>query len=217
MTRASGPEVPPTSLAGLYGTLRVGRSVTGGIFQAIGGFFNLDLGQLLGGLGRAVSLGSVDILADLGAGIETLVGRALFVTKFSSDIVGALQAVILGAYPFVALVALVPGKHIITVVTYVYLLIAVYSMPFGWSLIDLLSDIALSRANFGGLVDDPVGTLEGLGLCTRHRDDWDVGGVVWLSFCSSPASGRRSGDGSPFSQRTLAKCLNSKRLPIQKG
>jgi len=42
------------------------------------------------------------------------------------------------------------------------LLIAVYSMPMAWSLIDLLSDIALSHAGVGGLVSDPVGTLQAL-------------------------------------------------------
>jgi hypothetical protein len=49
---------------------------------------------------------------------------------------------------------------VIVLVSYLYLLIAVYSMPLAWSLIDLLSDIALSHASVGGLVTDPVGTLE---------------------------------------------------------
>ena len=163
VTRASGPEISPTSLAGLYGSLRVGRSVTAGVFTAISGLLNVDPSQVASGLGRAFSFGAVDVVAELTVAIESLVGRALFVTKFSSDIVGALQAVILAPFAFVALVALAPGKHVITLVAYLYLLIAVYSMPFGWSLIDLLSDIALSRVSFGGLVSDPIGTLEALG------------------------------------------------------
>jgi hypothetical protein len=160
VTRVSGPEIQPTSLVGLYGGVRAARSMTGGLVSALKGVGNLNAGDVLAGMGRVLSGGATDALSDLALGIEHLVGRALFVTKFSSDIVGVLQAVILSVFPFVALVALVPGKHVIVLVAYLYLLIAVYSMPLAWSLIDLLSDIALSHASVGGMVTDPVGTLE---------------------------------------------------------
>lgn len=162
VTRASGPEIPPTSLVGLYGGVRAARSLTGGLFEVLKGIGNLKAGEVLSGIGRVLSGGAADALSDLALAVETLVGRALFVTRFSSDIVGVLQAVILSVFPFVALAALVPGKHVIVLVAYVYLLIAAYSMPFAWSLIDLLSNIALSHASAGGLVTDPVGTLEAL-------------------------------------------------------
>lgn len=160
VTRASGPEIPPTSLVGLYSGVRATRSLAGGLFDTLKGAANLSLGDALAGIGSVLSGGAKDALADLTLGIETLVGRALFVTKFSSDIVGVLQAVILSVFPFVALVALAPGKQLIVLVSYLYLLIAVYSMPVAWSLIDLLSDIALTSARIGGLVTDPVITLE---------------------------------------------------------
>jgi hypothetical protein len=124
------------------------------------GAANLSLGDTLAGIASVLSGGATDALSDLTLGIETLVGRALFVTQFSSDIVGVLQAVILSVFPLVALVALAPGKQLIVLVSYLYLLIAVYSMPVAWSLVDLLSDIALSSASIGGLVTDPVITLE---------------------------------------------------------
>ena len=160
VTRVSGPEIQPTSLVGLYGGVRAARSMTGGLLSALKGAGNLNAGEVLAGIGRVLSGGATDALADLALGVENLVGRALFVTKFSSDVVGVLQAVILSVFPFVALVALVPGKHVIVLVAYLYLLIAAYSMPLAWSLIDLLSDIALAHARVAGLVTDPVGTLE---------------------------------------------------------
>jgi len=160
VTRASGPEIQPTSLVGLYSGVRATRSLTGGLFNTLKGAANLSLGDTLAGIAGVLSGGATDALSDLTLGIETLVGRALFVTKFSSDIVGVLQAVILSVFPLVALVALAPGKQLTVLVSYLYLLIAVYSMPVAWSLIDLLSDIALTSANIGGLVTDPVITLE---------------------------------------------------------
>jgi hypothetical protein len=160
VTRASGPEIQPTSLIGLYSGVRATRSLTGGLLNTLKGAANLSLGDTLAGIASVLSGGATDALSDLTLGIETLVGRALFVTKFSSDIVGVLQAVILSVFPLVALVALAPGKQLIVLVSYLYLLIAVYSMPVAWSLVDLLSDIALSSASIGGLVTDPVITLE---------------------------------------------------------
>jgi len=162
VTRASGPEIPPTSLVGLYGGVRAVRSLSGGLFEVLKGIGNLKAGDILAGIGRVLSGGAADALADLAMAVESLVGRALFVTRFSSDIVGVLQAVILSVFPFVALAALVPGKHVIVLASDVYLRIAGDSMPRAWSLIDLLSDIALSHAGVGGLVSDPVGTLQAL-------------------------------------------------------
>jgi hypothetical protein len=160
VTRASGSEIQPTSLVGLYAGVRATRSLAGGLFDTLKGALNVSAGDSLKGIASVLSGGATDALADLTLGIETLVGRALFVTKFSSDIVGVLQAVILSVFPLVALVALAPGKQLIVLVSYLYLLIAVYSMPFAWSLIDLLSDIALMSASIGGLVTAPVVTLQ---------------------------------------------------------
>ena len=162
VTRASGPEIQPTSLVGLYGGVRAARSLTGGLLDALKGVGNLSAGDILAGIGRTLSGGASDALSDLALGVENLVGRALFVTKFSSDIAGVLQAAILSVFPFVGLVALAPGRQVIVLASYVYLLIAVYSMPLAWSLIDLLSDIALAHARVTGIVTDPVGTLEAM-------------------------------------------------------
>ena len=138
VTRASGPEIQPTSLVGLYGGVRAARSMTGGLIDVLKGIGNVSAGDALLGVGRVLSGGATDALADLALGVENLVGRALFVTKFSSDIAGVLQAAILSVFPFVGLVALAPGRQVIVLASYVYLLIAVYSMPLAWSLIDLL-------------------------------------------------------------------------------
>ena len=162
VTRASGPEIQPTSLVGLYGGVRAARALTGGLIDVLKGIGNVSAGDALLGVGRVLSGGATDALADLALGVENLVGRALFVTKFSSDIAGVLQAAILSVFPFVGLVALAPGRQVIVLASYVYLLIAVYSMPLAWSLIDLLSDIALAHARVTGIVTDPVGTLEAM-------------------------------------------------------
>jgi len=160
--RASGPEIQPVSLTGLYATMRVITSMSGGIKDAAIGTLNLQGGDVLAGLGSALTGGVSSAVSDLAVSVQALVGKALFVTKFSSDIVGVLQAVILAVFPFVALVALTPGKHILTLVSYVYLLVAIYSMPFAWALVDLLSDIALSQAGSLTLVTNPVVTLEAM-------------------------------------------------------
>src|SRR5690606_18256174 len=107
VTRASGPEIPPTSLVGLYGGVRAARSLTGGLVDVLKGIGNLSAGDALAGIGRVLSGGAADALSDLALAVENLVGRALFVTRFSSDIVGVLQTVILSVFPFVALAALV--------------------------------------------------------------------------------------------------------------
>ena len=162
VTRASGPEIQPTSLVGLYGGVRAARALTGGLIDVLKGIGNVSAGDALLGVGRVLSGGATDALADLALGVETLVGRALFVTKFSSDIAGVLQAAILSVFPFVGLVALAPGRQVIVLASYVYLLIAVYSMPLAWSLIDLLSDIALAQARVTGLVTNTAQTLEAM-------------------------------------------------------
>ena len=115
--------------------------------------------MLAGGI-KGVGGNAID---ELTLSLQNLVGKALFVTKFSSDIMGVLQAVILAIYPFFGLVSLTPGAHVKVNVLYVYILFAIYSMPFAWSLVDLLSDIAMEGVSFGNLDTDPIGTLEALG------------------------------------------------------
>jgi hypothetical protein len=160
VVRAGGPEIQPTSLVGLYGAVRSARAIGGGLAQILTSAANLQFGDALGGAANVLTGGATEAVSDLVRGIESLVGKALFVTKFSSDIVGVLQATILAVFPLVALVALVPGKHVIVLVSYVYLLFAIYAMPLAWSLIDLLADIALAQTRVSGLVTDTLVTLE---------------------------------------------------------
>jgi hypothetical protein len=163
VTRASGPAIPAPSVLGLYGTIRVLRSLGGGIGNMLSGALSLNPGQIAEGAGSVLSGGGKDLINDLTLSLQNIAGRALFVTRFSADIIAVLQAVMLSVFPLIVLFALIPGHHLRPLVVYAYILIAIYSMPFAWALIDRLGDIAGFRTGTSFMYTNPVEFLQAVG------------------------------------------------------
>jgi hypothetical protein len=163
VTRASGPAIPAPSVLGLYGTIRVLRSLGGGIGNMLSGALSLNPGQIAEGAGSVLSGGGKDLINDLTLSLQNIAGRAVFVTRFSADIIAVLQAVILSVFPLIVLFALIPGHHLRPLVVYAYILIAIYSMPFAWALIDRLGDIAGFRTGTSFMYTNPVAFLQAVG------------------------------------------------------
>jgi hypothetical protein len=163
VTRASGPAVPAPSVLGLYGTIRAIRSISGGVGAIISSLIARDPKGALSGAGSVLSGGATDLISDLTLSIQNLAGRALFVTRFSADVIAVLQAVVLSVFPLIVLFALIPGHHVRPLVVYAYLLIAIYSMPFAWALIDRLGDIAGFRTGTSFMYSSPVEFLQAVG------------------------------------------------------
>jgi hypothetical protein len=163
VTRASGPAVPAPSVLGLYGTIRAMRGIGSAVSTIISNLIGKNPSGAMAGVGSVLTGGATDVISDLALAIQQLAGRALFVTRFSADVIAVLQAVVLSVFPLIVLFALIPGHHVRPLVVYAYILIAIYSMPFAWALIDRLGDIAGFRTGTSLMYASPAEFLQAVG------------------------------------------------------
>jgi hypothetical protein len=157
MIRASASTVPAPSLTGQYAGLRggavLGHSLERGIAMgaagavagtvaapgsgtAVGGFLGF-LGGLasgaVGGAGKGLALEYQRVVDSL----SWLVGLAVFLTWWGPYLIGLVNLVLLGLFPFVMLWALIPGTQFQPLAQYFVALLFTSSMPLWWALVDV--------------------------------------------------------------------------------
>jgi hypothetical protein len=163
MLRAAGPAVPAPSLTGVYGTLRglgvAGQAVTGAGTGAVGAAAEGGAGWLArlfafksGGVGAGVGA-ATGAMRGLGAefqrtidGMSWLVGLAVFLTWWAPFLVGLINLVLIGLFPFVMLWACIPGTQFQPLAHYFVALLFTSAAPLWWALIDQAQKVAGSVA-----------------------------------------------------------------------
>ena len=153
MVRAAGPAVPAPSLTGVYGVLRgVGALGAAGAGAAEGGvrswFDKLPFvgkGSALGAASGALRGMATEFQRTVD-GLSWLVGIAVFLTWWSPYILGLVQLVLIGFFPFVMLWALIPGTQFQPLAHYFIALLFTSSSPLWWALIDQAQKVAGATA-----------------------------------------------------------------------
>lgn len=153
MLRAAGPAIPAPSLMAQYGILR-GAAVLGGAVSsgASEGTYAWLTGAIkpfkTGGIGAAT--GAIDAagneLQRAIDGVSWLVGLAVFLTWWGPYIVGLINLVLIGLFPFVLLWALLPQNQFQPLAQYFVALLFTCSTPLWWGLVDVAQRLALSTA-----------------------------------------------------------------------
>lgn len=168
MLRAAGPAVPAPSLTAQYGLLKglgvlAGATGSGGEDAARAGFLrrkNLPTGILGFGTGSAlgaISAGANEVQRAID-GLSWLVGLAVFLTWWGPYVIGLVNLVLIGLFPFVLLWALTPSSQFQPLAHYFTALLFTSSMPLWWALVDVAARLARSQA--------PRATTEGLQWAT---------------------------------------------------
>jgi hypothetical protein len=135
MLKAADSAVPAPSLAGHYAKLR-GSSVAGQMLEgagvgAVGGWIGAGVGALSGAI-RGVS-GEFQRLLE---GLTWLVRLAVILTWYGPYLLGLVNLVMLGLFPFVMLWALIPGAQFEPLAHYFAALLFTSSVPLWWALVD---------------------------------------------------------------------------------
>jgi hypothetical protein len=160
MLKAAGPAVPAPSLAGQYGILR-GMGMAG---QTGGGA--LEGLKQFGGIGAKIGAAQAAFQAATGEfqravdSLSWLVGIAVFLTWWGPYILGLMNLVLIGLFPFVMLWALIPGNQFQPLAHFFVALLFAASMPLWWALVDVAQRLAGSQA--------PAQTLPGLAWLTSQ-------------------------------------------------
>ena len=154
MLRAAGPAVPAPSLTGRYALMRgasaVGVGVTTGTAEGIVSWL-ANLFTWRGTRDAAVGGAIRGVGAEVQRSVEWLtwlVGLAVFLTWWGPYMVGLVNLVLLGLFPFVMLWALVPGVQFQPLAHYFVALLFTSSMPLWWALVDVASRLAAPGTPF---------------------------------------------------------------------
>jgi hypothetical protein len=155
MMRAAGPAVPAPSLTGMYAGLRgasvAGRAGQGAIEGGLGGWAGNTVARLLGsaiGKGSAIGL-ATGAIKGLGAefqrtldSLASWVGFAAFLVWYAPYMLGVINEVLVGLFPFVVLWSLWPGQQLQPLALYFVTLLFTNSSPLWWALIDQAQKVA---------------------------------------------------------------------------
>jgi len=154
MLKAAGPAVPAPSLAAQYAKLRgisVAVDVVGGAGAGLfggGGWLGTGVGALTGlfrGVGSEFQHG-LDALS-------WLVRLAMILTWYGPYLVGLMNLVLIGLFPFIMLWALIPGTQFEPLAHYFVALLFTSSVPLWWALVDVGARLAAQQPP---VVDGPV-------------------------------------------------------------
>jgi hypothetical protein len=144
--RAMGGPAPAPSLAGAYSAL---SGINAGAGAVRGGLAALAPHGALAGAGAAV-------MNQFQRGVEWLtwwVGVAAWLVYWAPYIVGIQLMLLIGFFPFVFFVALIPGAQVRPLVAYFLTLAWALSSPVWFALVDLSARAAASQAP---RLDDPI-------------------------------------------------------------
>jgi hypothetical protein len=151
MLKAAGPGVPAPSLTGQYAVLRGIGTVTGVAGSAASG------STKLGGIGAGLSAAQAALRGAVGEfqravdGLSWLVGIAVFLAWWGPYIIGLINLVLVGLFPFALLWALIPGNQFQPLAHYFIALLFTASMPLWWALVDVAQRLAVSQAPAQGM------------------------------------------------------------------
>jgi len=152
MLRAAGPAVPAPSLTGQYAGLRalgvVGAGAASGLEEGIGGWLKglfSSKGTRIAAATGAIRGSGAELQRTI-HGLNWLVGLAVFLTWWGPYILGLVNLVLLGLFPFVMLWALIPGTQFQPLAHYFVALLFTNSMPLWWSLVDIAQRLAGQHA-----------------------------------------------------------------------
>jgi hypothetical protein len=163
MLHAAGPGVPAPSLAGQYAKLR-GTSVLGSVIEGagvgatVGGWAGAGWGAIAG-----LVRGGIGNLQQSLDGLTWLVRFALILTWYGPYLMGFVNLVLLGLFPFVVLWSLVPGTQFLPLAHFFVALLFTCSTPLWWALIDQAARLGSQQPP---AADGAVGTAWSLFLTT---------------------------------------------------
>jgi hypothetical protein len=151
MLRAAGPEIPAPSLTGQYFLLR-GAGVLGSLATGsgegatrgsrfFGGTPGLGKGAAGGALVGAIQ-GAGNVFQHMFDTLEALVRPAVFLTWWGPYILGIVNLVILGLFPFVLIWSLFPRAQFQPLAAYFAVLFFTSSTPLWWALVDVAARLA---------------------------------------------------------------------------
>jgi hypothetical protein len=145
MLKAAGPAVPAPSLAAQYATLR-GTSLVGSVLEGAG------IGATAGGLpgagwGALAGLfrGTIGEMQRSLDGLSWLVRTAMILVWYAPYVLGIINMVLIGLFPFVVLWALWPGQQLMPLALYAMTLLFTYSSPLWFALVDQATKIATQQ------------------------------------------------------------------------
>jgi hypothetical protein len=146
MLKAAGPAVPAPSLAAQYAKLRgasvVGTTLEGGATGwAGGGWIGAAFGALTGAI-RGVG-GEFQRVVE---GLTWLVRIAMVLVWYGPYILGLINLVLIGLFPFVMLWSLSPGTQFEPLAHFFVALLFTSSAPLWWALIDQAATLAAGQA-----------------------------------------------------------------------
>jgi len=163
MLQAAGPGVPAPSLAAQYAKLRAG-SVVGSTLEGAG------LGAIAGGVtgagwGAVAGLlrGGIGEIQNSLNGLSWLVRVALVLVWYSPYLLGLLNLVLIGLFPFVLLWALIPGTQFEPLAHYFVALLLTSSSPLWWALVDQAARLGSQQPS---AVDGAMGSAWGMFITT---------------------------------------------------
>ncbi len=136
MLHAAGPGVPAPSLAAQYATLR-GASVVGSVLEGAG--VGATAGGLAGaGWGALAGLfrGGMGEFQRSLDGLSWLVKVAMVLVWYGPYLVGLINLVLIGLFPFVMLWAFIPGAQLEPLAHYFVAVLFTSSVPLWWALVD---------------------------------------------------------------------------------
>jgi hypothetical protein len=142
MLKAAGPGAPAPSLAAQYATLRglntVGSILEGaGVGATAGGVAGAGWGAIAGLIRGGI--GEIQRSLD---GLSWLVRTAMLLTWYGPYIVGLINLVLIGLFPFVMLWALIPRTQFEPLAHYFVALLFTSSTPLWWALVDQAARLA---------------------------------------------------------------------------
>jgi hypothetical protein len=155
MLHAAGPGVPAPSLAAQYAKIRglgvLGSTAEGaGVGWTVGG----GPGAVWGALAGLVRGGVGEVQHSLD-GLSWLVRAALLAVWYGPYMLGVINLVLLGLFPFVVLWALVPGTQFQPLVQYFLALLFTCSAPLWFALVDQAARLGSQQPP---AVDGAIGT-----------------------------------------------------------
>lgn len=182
MLRAAGPAVPAPSLTAQYGILRglgllAGATGSGaGDAARAGSLFRRGLPTSALGFGTGAAQGAIraatgEVQRALD-GLSWLVGLAVFLTWWGPYVIGLVNLVLIGLFPFVMVWALVPSSQFQPLAHYFTALLFTSSMPLWWALVDVAARLAASQA--------PQAETEGLQMISRA-----LTGAAWSTMVTA--------------------------------
>ena len=137
MLHAAGPGVPAPSLAGQYAKVR-GGSVTGSVLEGAG--VGLTVGGWAGaGWGALAGLlrGSIGEFQRSLEGLSWIVKTAMVLVWYAPYLLGIINMVLIGLFPFVLIWSLIPGTQFAPLAYYFMALLFTCSAPLWFALVDV--------------------------------------------------------------------------------